>query len=201
MDWDEAVEEAKGTLGILGYCSPEDWESVMDEARAILSMEASIEGRERHKDYLKSDEWKKRRGEVLERDNFICQECLKIFPEVLKEFKLIPHNIINFRKRAEEVHHESYINVQTPDEIYDCVSLCEHCHGLRHATTTVHTNSLKEKREENIYLGIYREILTQTWCKKELEKQHKNFIKSITIKPNDLLNGEVKEESEKWNNP
>jgi hypothetical protein len=65
----------------------------------------------KHQEYLMSNEWRKLRRLVLQRDNFLCQGCL-ITP-------------------ATEVHHMTYKN-HTNELAYELISLCSLCHKKEH---------------------------------------------------------------------
>jgi 5-methylcytosine-specific restriction endonuclease McrA len=60
----------------------------------------------KYKAYLKSDKWKAKRKEVLERDDYTCQEC-------------------GFR--AWQVHHLTYKNIFN-EPLEDLISICGDCH-------------------------------------------------------------------------
>jgi len=62
-----------------------------------------------HNNYLKSPTWKEKRDEVLKRDNYLCQSCLKA--------------------RATEVHHLSYAHWQQ-EPLFELVSICHECHEI-----------------------------------------------------------------------
>jgi 5-methylcytosine-specific restriction endonuclease McrA len=62
-------------------------------------------------DYLSSQKWKRKRDEVLIRDNDLCQEC-----------KLKP---------AIEIHHITYENLYD-EKLQDLVALCIECHAETH---------------------------------------------------------------------
>lgn len=73
--------------------------------------------------FYKSKQWQRCQHTVMERDSFLCQDCLK-------------HGIIT---PATEVHHIKWL---TPDNINDpsvslnpdnLISLCHDCHMKRHA--------------------------------------------------------------------
>lgn len=118
MEWNEAIEKAKRKLG---YCSNEyveDWNSVVERAKDIIIEENEEEysefcdnAKEEYKEYLKSDRWKELRLLRLEKDNFKCRDC---------------------GNEANEVHHTSYNNINTPWEIHEIISLCHNCHERRH---------------------------------------------------------------------
>ena len=64
-----------------------------------------------YKLYLQSTQWDLKRKQVLQRDNYICQNC-----EVIK---------------ATEIHHLHYRNVMN-ENLEDLISLCIPCHCLYH---------------------------------------------------------------------
>jgi hypothetical protein len=65
--------------------------------------------KEKYIPYLKSKEWKVKRLLVLERDNYLCQACLK--------------------SKATEVHHLTYKHVFN-EPCFELVSICNPCHKL-----------------------------------------------------------------------
>lgn len=63
-------------------------------------------------EYLKSDEWKRKRYVVLRRDNWKCVYC---------------------GERATEVHHKRYAKINIGREPIEwLVSICKHCHNKQH---------------------------------------------------------------------
>ena len=71
-----------------------------------------ISRREYYNEYLKSDEWKRKRYVVLKRDNWTCQYC---------------------GAKATEVHHLKYAYYQIGKEpIKWLVSVCRPCHKKQH---------------------------------------------------------------------
>jgi len=180
IDWEDAIDEAKDNLRVSGYV--EDFEEVIDEAKSILSSNASME----HLLYLKSEEWKVKRKRVLERDNYVCQDCLEFTKEVAELFKKVYQKKISYFRRASQVHHLNYDFKQTESEEEYCISLCGICHQLRHCKTTVHEKMLRLKLDNKIFMGIYRWLLKQP-------EFIDDFIKSLTVKPNDWLKEEVKD--------
>ena len=71
-----------------------------------------IDRRDYYREYLKSDEWKRKRYVVLKRDNWTCQYC---------------------DKKATQVHHLKYAKYQIGKEpIKWLVSLCGACHKDQH---------------------------------------------------------------------
>lgn len=65
-----------------------------------------------HDLYLQSEKWKALRGQVLQRDGFMCVRCAAA---------------------AEQVHHLTYERWQN-EELNDLVSLCRECHEKEHTT-------------------------------------------------------------------
>ena len=65
-------------------------------------------------DYLRSEEWQRKRRRRLEMDGYRCQMC---------------GSGMNL-----QVHHISYDNVRTDAEIDDLVTLCKACHEQVHST-------------------------------------------------------------------
>lgn len=78
--------------------------------------------REFSKAFYKSKEWKKARDYVFNRDNGLCQDCLK-------KGKLTP---------GKEVHHKVFLtplNINDPDITLNennLILLCKDCHHNRH---------------------------------------------------------------------
>jgi len=70
-----------------------------------------IHWRKNYEDYLNSNVWKLKRLTILQRDKFVCQECLK--------------------SRATSVHHITYANLGDEKD-YELVSLCQPCHDNIH---------------------------------------------------------------------
>lgn len=64
---------------------------------------------EEHTQYLKTEDWKKRRTLVLKRDNYLCQSCLE--------------------NKATEVHHKSY-RYWKNEPLFELISVCNNCHEI-----------------------------------------------------------------------
>lgn len=60
-----------------------------------------------HNVYLNTPEWRTKRADVLKRDNYICQACLK--------------------ERATEVHHLNYDHYGK-EPLFELISVCKSCH-------------------------------------------------------------------------
>ena len=178
--WEEALEQAKEE----GY---HNFNDQAIRAREILRERRKLEGSEKHKTYLKSVEWKNKRAIIMERDKGLCQDCLIFLPQIKKLFKnfIFDKNII-LTKKAEQVHHKTYASLHTPKEIDDCISLCSVCHKIRHCETRAYFNILNELRKMKLLKIVHTNILKQEKIKEIILKQHDNFIKSITIKPEEF---------------
>lgn len=117
MDWNEAMEEAKEELRYGdGYI--EDWSEVVEGAKDIISYKNEEEyndfcedAKDNHQEYLRSIWWKELRARRMKYDKFLCKDC---------------------GKGATEVHHKRYVNMKTPWEFYELLSLCKECHKKRH---------------------------------------------------------------------
>jgi len=159
------------------YC-----DMVSEKARAI------------HKSYLHSNEWKERREIVLLRDNYLCQDCLRIAPKLFEEMfkKIVFINIfelnIDCNIKASQVHHLTYDNLHTQQEENDCISLCEFCHKIKHSELRYDYKNNVIKRDANIEKIIMLRILKHPEIIKLDKKLHDNFLNSITRKPIQFLN-------------
>ena len=80
--------------------------------RPYKSKTKRLTRKEYYREYLKSDEWQRKRYVVFKRDNWTCQEC---------------------GAKATEVHHLKYAKYQIGKEPIDwLVSLCSPCHRKKH---------------------------------------------------------------------
>jgi len=189
MIWQEAFEEAQTEFGF-GYC---DYKKIVDRAKEILSEEASIIAREKHLEYLKSDEWKLLKLKILKRDNYLCQDCLLIYPEILKLFKNFNSDFIKYKRLATEVHHLDYNYKQTLLESAFCISLCRICHQIRHTQSTYGFQILSKKRYEEILKYYNFQIINHEPFIEFAQKIHNEFINFLTIKPSQLKQGDFYE--------
>jgi hypothetical protein len=99
--------------------------------KTFISRTAEIEtGSSRsYEVYLQSEVWREKRLLVLQRDNFICQGCLKV--------------------PATEVHHLNYEDV--PNELlFDLVSLCSSCHKRTHRREIERAERLKAAEKASL---------------------------------------------------
>jgi hypothetical protein len=62
---------------------------------------------ERYNEYLDSEQWRRKRQKVLERDRFLCRACCT--------------------REATQVHHLTYKHV-FDEPLFDLVSVCHQCH-------------------------------------------------------------------------
>lgn len=86
-----------------------------DEYVGKMNKEAS-EREDEYNQYIGSDKWKRKRIIVMERDNYMCQGCLK--------------------NRADHVHHLTYDRFGN-ELLFDLVALCWICHDIAHGKTSV----------------------------------------------------------------
>ena len=77
------------------------------EVAAITNQRNTKEWFRKHNDYLRSPEWAERRMNVLRRDGYMCQACL--------------------RNPAREVHHLSYLH-WGHEPLFELTSVCQQCH-------------------------------------------------------------------------
>lgn len=85
------------------------------------------------KKFYNSGKWKKKRLDILERDHYECQDCVKRLQEAaIKSIRLSAEE--RKIRRAEEVHHikelKEYPELGLDDD--NLISLCTRCHNVRH---------------------------------------------------------------------
>lgn len=85
------------------------------------------------KKFYNSKEWKRKREDILERDNHECQDCKKRLEEAARKgIRLYGKEAKIWR--AEQVHHKIELK-ERPDLGLDdknLTSLCTKCHNIRH---------------------------------------------------------------------
>jgi len=89
---------------------------VLSPNRRILDVQGKRKKRRDYyrNNYLKSEEWQRKRYVVLKRDNWTCVSC---------------------GMPATEVHHKRYARINIGKEPIDWLeSLCKECHMKKHAT-------------------------------------------------------------------
>lgn len=81
------------------------------------------------KEFYNSKEWKRKRIDILKRDHFECQDCIRRV-----RIKEDVYGIERHIARATEVHHIIEYKVQPELGLDDdnLISLCSQCHNLRH---------------------------------------------------------------------
>lgn len=86
-----------------------------------------------YEELLNCDEWKAKREEILERDEYECQYC---------------HN----RNRTLQVHHKYYLKYPNGIKVYPweypneaLITLCDRCHKWEHSKRTPKTYYTKYK--------------------------------------------------------
>ena len=100
------------------------------------------------KHFYNSSDWKRKRVEILKRDNWECQDCVSRVKsnENLRGYE----RVIN---RANEVHHvkelREYPNLALEDD--NLISLCTVCHNKRHGRETYRFNAPKERLTKEMW--------------------------------------------------
>jgi len=170
-----------------------EWEQCFEQANGDVQLATqylSNRMKEEHRRYLQSDVWKRKREKIINRDNYICQDCKEIIPKIifplfnkfLEDLKKISYSTL-----ASEVHHLDYEYKQTDLEEKYCISLCNYCHRLRHAETSSFIKILEENRENLIIRRVWRKLLQLPKYIEEANKQHKRFIDNVTILPKEAF--------------
>lgn len=85
-----------------------------------------------YKKYLHSSTWKKKRKQILKRDNYQCQACDSINQGI-------------YHKEDLEIHHRHYRHLGD-EALEDLITLCPECHG---AITNIHRGR-RYRRKKNI---------------------------------------------------
>lgn len=119
ITWNQAIEQAKTELNIIGYA--ENWDEVVELAKEKLwedkkenpqeYEDKDKEAKEFYQDRLNSKSWKEFRSLVFEKKGNKCKDC---------------------GAKATQIHHNSYNHLNTPWEIYEVDVLCDKCHSGRH---------------------------------------------------------------------
>lgn len=96
--------------------------------------------KQEYQEQLKSSEWKTKRLEILERDNYVCQECGS--------------------KSNLHIHHKYYLNNYNAWEYLNdaLITLCKDCHKNLH-------NNLKDK-ERVFYITFFEAFKILNKCNK-----------------------------------
>jgi len=94
-----------------------------------------------YEEQLKHPRWYARRDEILERDDYCCQDCLRSPNRISRHIKL-------------QVHHRKYIDGlmawEYPDHLL--ITLCYECHSKYHG----HTVDLRSDRLKPTF--VYNEM-------------------------------------------
>lgn len=103
-----------------GYCDKhtEEYKESIEEAKRERNRLYDKNREKNISDFYHSKQWQKLRLVALQRDNYLCQDCLK-------EKKIA---------NAEHVHHIDEVkdNWKRRFDIDNLVSLCQPCHNRRH---------------------------------------------------------------------
>jgi len=159
----------------------------------------SANAQAQHRVYLKSNEWKEKREIIMKRDKGLCQDCLKVGELVIKYL----HKHLSWLKdleidlmisiKASQVHHLTYDTIHTSQEIGDCISLCGSCHRIKHFGLRFDVDKKSKLRFDRILKIMHNKILNHPKMIEIAKKQHDDFMKPITMKPNDWLDEQINE--------
>lgn len=101
------------------------------------------------KRFYNSKEWKRKREQILQRDNYECQDCRRRLLEATKKGLKLFGSQARIR-RAEEVHHirelKDFPSLSLEDD--NLISLCVQCHNQRHGRVPKRFNRKKILTEE-----------------------------------------------------
>jgi hypothetical protein len=75
----------------------------------------SVEKKQRYKEYLQTSAWTRKRSQVMQRENYLCEGC--------RDF------------RATVVHHMTYDHIGQ-ELLYELRALCANCHEKAHGPKT-----------------------------------------------------------------
>jgi 5-methylcytosine-specific restriction endonuclease McrA len=179
ISWEEAMNEAINQYG-KGY------PDLVEEAKRILRYYRSEEEKDRHNDYLNSQEWREKRDNILKRDEYKCVRCKGIIKNLIeKYFKEYENELKEFEIKATQVHHTTYENLHTSKEVDDCISLCWRCHKIQHSLTL---NKLMEDQFNSILKNINSFLCKTPKSIERKREQNLKFKKSITLTPIQFLN-------------
>ena len=81
------------------------------KAYRVLEEQRNTVWRDNYNDYMQSPEWREKRKKVLQRDQYLCQGCL--------------------RERATQVHHLTYDHLGN-EPLFELTSICDSCHEQCH---------------------------------------------------------------------
>lgn len=101
------------------------------------------------KRFYNSKEWKHKRKQILQRDNYECQDCRRRLREASEKGIRLYGKQSRIR-RAEEVHHikelKDFPNLSLDND--NLISLCVQCHNQRHGRVPRRFNRKKTLTEE-----------------------------------------------------
>ncbi len=124
IDWDNAISKAKRILGYSHDEYIEDYSRVVEKTKEIL-YDSRKKWQKQYKTYMNSKEWRILRNTIIKKADNKCQDCEEL---------------------AQCVHHLTYDNLYTKNEIFDCIPLCNFCHMARH-------NLKQGVNENNVFIG------------------------------------------------
>ena len=104
------------------------------------------ESQDRYREYLKSDEWKRKRNRRIEIDGNRCQCC----------------GCRGTMRNPLDVHHLTYHSIYHEDVDKDLVTLCRSCHQGMHSVMNRITNSETGQRGWKDSLSVSTVTLTDS---------------------------------------
>jgi len=123
----------------------------------------SANAQAQHRVYLKSNEWKEKREIIMKRDKGLCQDCLKVGELVIKYL----HKHLSWLKDLEI--------------------------DLKHFGLRFDVDKKSKLRFDRILKIMHNKILNHPKMIEIAKKQHDDFMKPITMKPNDWLDEQINE--------
>jgi hypothetical protein len=123
-----------------------------------------MDGKEWYKQQLQTPEWKEKRREIYERDDYVCVDCTNRGIECKRGTVRI------------HCHHKYYVKGMKPWEYpaHALVSLCDACHEKRHRLLTM-THDSHEDAEMWILFSEAEAALLEMLIEEEEEARRKRI--------------------------
>jgi hypothetical protein len=127
---------------------------------------------------LKDPRWQRKRLEILQRDEFMCQKC-------------------GNGKKTLHVHHKSYRPKTDPwdypDYIY--ITLCEDCHKEQHGDASIFFDGIREVFQEHYLATDIWDLWVNLYC-----METSSFDGLLGVMSDYAINNAISTESEKEDN-
>jgi len=130
MEWETALNAVKKTLRTSNF------QKQVEITKEAFSKIKSEKLKERHREYISSDQWKRRRNEKLKREDYTCEKC---------------------GGQACQAHHKHYKFFDSENkeaEISSLMAVCRECHErIEDVDSEIKTANVNEKQfsaEENL---------------------------------------------------